>query len=344
MKTEDLQILVIGAGGIGGITAAHMAQSGYNVDVVDNMPSLAGLIENRGIHVFGVNSDFLTTIRAFESIKQVPVKPDIVFIATKANSLTGILKDLKPVLKQDSTVVSLQNGVCEEYLIKELGEERVLGCVVGWGATVHTPGELEMTSKGDFVVGAVGKREVYHFNDVVRLLETTAPVVTSKNVFGSLYSKLIINSCITTLGAICGMTLGKMLRLRKYRNMFIQIIREAVCVGKATDVSIEKYAGKLDFYSFAEKNGWLSDQKKHLMLLIMGYKYRRLKSSSLQSLETGRKTEIEYLNGYITDKGRDNSIETPLNDYLILLVKEIETGNRKISEDNFNMEYFHQYS
>jgi len=140
------------------------------------------------------------------------------------------------------------------------------------------------------------------------------------------------------------MTLGKMLRLRKYRNMFIQIIREAVRVGKATGVKIEKYAGKLNFYSFAEEGGWLADQKKHLTLMIMGYKYRRLKSSSLQSLETGRKTEVEYLNGYITIKARDHNIETPLNDYLILLIKEIESGSRMISHKNFELSYFDRFN
>ena len=343
MKTKELQILVIGAGGIGGITAAHMSRSGYNVTVVDNLPSLAGLITDRGIHVFGAKGDFVQTVRAYSSLTDLSVKPDIVFIATKANALTGIVKDLKSMLKKDSAIVSLQNGVCEEYLVEQLGEDRVMGCVVGWGATVHSPGELEMTSRGDFVVGAFGRPEVYHLSDAVTLLETTAPVVTSKNVYGSLYSKLIINSCITTLGAICGMTLGEMLWLKKYRNMFIQIIREAVAVGKATGVRIEKYAGKLDFYSFAEYRGWMSGLKKHLTLMIIGYKYRRLKSSSLQSLETGRKTEIEYLNGYISIKGREKSIETPLNDYLIQLVKEIETGTRNISHKNFELSYFDKF-
>ena len=344
METKELRILVIGAGGIGGITAAHMARAGYRVSVVDNMPSLAGRIEEKGLHVFGVNGDFTWKLKAHESLQEMTDRPDIVFIATKANALSAIVRDLKPVLKEDSVVVSLQNGICEEFLVNELGEGKVVGCVVGWGATVHSPGELEMTSTGDFVIGAFGKKPVNHFDKVVTLLETTAPVVTTTNVYGSLYSKLIINSCITTLGAICGLRLGKMLSLKKYRNMFIQIIREAVQVGRAAGIQIEKYAGKLDFYSFSENNDWVSALKKHLMIRIIGFKYRRLKSSSLQSLETGRKTEIDYLNGYIISKGRENKIDTPLNDYLVLLVKEIETGKRNISHTNFELSYFNQFS
>jgi len=69
---------------------------------------------------------------------------------------------------------------------------------------------------------------------------------------------------------------------------------------------------------------------------MVGLKYRKLKSSSLQSLQTGRATEIDFLNGYIVDKARENNVNTPVNNLLIRLVKEIEKGIRTISPDNFN--------
>ncbi len=343
-SSHDLKILVIGAGGIGGITAAHIKRAGYNVEVVDNLPGLSGKIQDEGIHVFGETKEFTEKMTAWSSIQEIPDKKDVILIATKANVLSQITEEIKSLLKDNSVVISLQNGICEEYLIKATGKDRVIGCIVGWGATVHEPGNLEKTSGGDFIVGTIDGQSVNHFDFVVEALTTTAPVVVSDNVFGWLYSKLIINSCITTLGAICGMTLGKMLSLKKIRNIFIQIIREAVMVGKAAKIKIEKYAGKLDFYSFAEKESWLANIKNHLMIRIIGFKYRRLKSSSLQSLETGRKTEIDYLNGYITTKANEVNIQTPLNNYLIQLVKEIENGERSISIQNFNLQFFNQYN
>jgi len=343
-SNHDLKILVIGAGGIGGITAAHMKRAGYNVEVVDNLPGLSDKIQGEGIHVFGETKEFTEKMTAWSSLQEVSGKMDVILIATKANALCQITKEIKNLLKDNSVVISLQNGICEEYLIKAIGKDRVIGCVVGWGATVHEHGNLEKTSGGDFIVGTIDGQSVNHFDFVVDALKTVAPVVVSDNVFGWLYSKLIINSCITTLGAICGMTLGKMLTVKKIRNIFIQIIREAVMVGRATGIKIEKYAGKLDFYNFAEKNSRLADFKKHLMIRIIGFKYRRLKSSSLQSLETGRKTEIDYLNGYITSKADETNTKTPLNDFLIHLIKEIENGERSISRQNFDLQFFNQYS
>lgn len=69
-------------------------------------------------------------------------------------------------------------------------------------------------------------------------------------------------------------------------------------------------------------------------ITIIGFKYRKIKSSSLQSIERGRRTEIDFLNGYICDRGRDFNVSTPLNDAVRAQVLEIEDGKRKFSLDN----------
>ena len=135
-----------------------------------------------------------------------------------------------------------------------------------------------------------------------------------------------------------------MLAIRKIRNIFIEIIREAVLVGKKAGVRIEKYAGKLDFYTFAEHGNIMAEFLKHMKIRVIGMKYRKLKSSSLQSLETGRKTEIDFLNGYIVKKGHEVMVSTPLNELLVGLVKDIENGTRTISLDNFGLSAFGRFS
>jgi 2-dehydropantoate 2-reductase len=76
--------------------------------------------------------------------------------------------------------------------------------------------------------------------------------------------------------------------------------------------------------------------KSHAIIRLVGLKYWKLKSSNLQSLETGRKTEIDFLNGYISSKARELKLSTPINDKLIRLVKEIESVVRNITVNNFN--------
>jgi len=336
MEAKDLKILIVGAGGIGGITAAQIAKAGYNVEVVDCFPGLAEKIQTRGLHVFGNGHDYTQTIKAHSSLIDVTEAKDIIILATKANSLPVIGKLIQPALKENSVVVSLQNGICEEQMAKEYGADRVVGCVVGFGATVHEAGELEMTSGGNFTIGSVGNTIPNHFNEVYEILSAVTETKITNNIYGHLFSKLIINSCITTLGAISGMTLGKMLSQRKFRNLFIGIIREAVKVSRAAGLKVEKYADKIDFQKMAENGSSFNKIKNHAIIRMVGLKYRKLKSSSLQSLETGRKTEIDFLNGHISAKGQQLNVSTPINDQLIMLVKEIESGTRKISPSNFN--------
>jgi len=344
MKTQPLKILVIGAGGIGGVTASRITKAGYDVEVVDCLPGLAEKIQTQGLHVFGHGPNFHQKIRAYSSIEEINEPKDIVFIATKANSLPAIECLIPTILKKDSVIVSLQNGICEEELGKIFGEEQVIGCVVGFGATVHEPGNLEMTSGGAFVIGKIGKKEPNHFNDVFEILSTVTKTKTTDNIFGYLFSKLIINSCITTMGAISGVTLGKMLSQQKYREIFISVVREAVTVARAQGVGLEKYGGKINFYKFADKNSPLAKLKQHLLLAFVGFKYRKLKSSGLQSLETGRPTETDYLNGYLAKKALESHVDVPLNNFLINLIKEIECGVRSISEENFDQPFFRDYT
>ena len=337
------KILVVGAGSIGGITAAHISKAGYDVEVAVSGSDKAEKINTSGLKVIRTGGTFTSLCTAVGSIHEIKSKKDIILIATKANVLKEVVNDIKPIVKASSVVVSLQNGICEDYLVGVFGQNRVCGCIVGWGATVIQPGIFEMTSAGSYTLGRLGDDYPNHYDAVGKILSSVVPVHYTHNLIGSLYSKLIINSCITTLGAISGMTLGSILKKRKLRNIFIQIICEAVEVAKAKGISIEKYAGSLNFYDFAEDNSWWGNIKKHLLIRIIGFKYRKLKSSSLQSLEKGKKTEIDYLNGYICENAQKYKIQTPLNNLLVRMVKEIETGTRQITIKNFDLQYFNQY-
>lgn len=343
METKQPKILVIGAGGIGGIAAAHIARAGYDIEIVDILPGLADKITEEGIHVRGIKGDFRMRMNAFDDIRKVNEKKDIILIATKANSLEQVTRDIKPVLGENAVLVSMQNGMCAEYLAGIFGDQQVIGCIIGWGATVHQPCELEMTSKGDLVIGYKGSRKAFHFDFVREILSTIAPVIITDNLHGYLYSKLIINSCITTVGALCGLTLGKMLAKRKARNIFIHIIREGIATGKALGISVEKYGGKVDFYKIAEATTLIGHIRSHLIIRLIGVKYRRLKSSSLQSLLVGQPTEVDFLNGYIAKHAESLNIPAPLNDFLIQTIKEIEEGKRAITPENLDLPFFDQY-
>jgi 2-dehydropantoate 2-reductase len=344
MTTERPSVAVIGAGAIGGITAVNMERTGWSPVVVTKHQSTVEKAADPGIHIFGLCDETTVPVRAVARISDLDSPKDIVLLATKANDSPDAAKELLPFLHERSRIVSLQNGICEDSLAEIVGHERLMGCVTGWGATMHGPGELEMTSPGEFVIGRMDGGSDPVLPVVKEMLESTVPTRISQNIRGELYSKLIVNACINSLGAITGLKLGKLLALKKVRRIFLDLMREMMSVADAAGITVEPGGGgKLDYYSFLAEKGPISELKRHVTIRAIGFKYRRIRSSSLQSLERGRKTEIDYLNGYVCRLGNESGVPTPLNRAVVSIVKEIEDGTRRIGPENLNDPAFEKY-
>ena len=227
--------------------------------------------------------------------------------------------------------------MCEDEFIRIFGIDRVIGCVVGWGANYHKDKSYEMTSRGEFVIGAFSEKAGEKLEMIRDILNSVLPAEINENIRGYLYSKLIINSAITSLGLISGLRLGVMLTKRNMRNHFINIMREAIQVAMAMGIKVEPYAGKLDYYEFIDDSLPLAGLKRHITMLFIGFKYRRLRSSALQSLERGRPTEILWLNGYITSNAQKYNISVPVNAGIVKIAAEIEAGQLKPSMETIKM-------
>jgi 2-dehydropantoate 2-reductase len=336
MNKDNPSILVIGAGAIGGITAALLRHSGYDVTIAAKYPDYAEKIREDGIMISGFRGIHTVQIPAVAAVSELKEKKDIILLATKATDMASSAHDALPLLNEGGYMVSMQNGICEYELASIIGMERTVGCVVGWGATMVSPGEMIMTSGGDFILGYPDRVPDDDLNALVKILSDVVPARTTSNILGHLYSKLIINACITSMGAVCGLYLGKMLSLHRMRRIFINVISEAVTVANAMNLKIEVFGGKLDFYKFVEKNGFFADVKRNLVIMVIGFKYRRLKSSSLQSLERGKPTEISYFNGFIVDNAVKYNIQVPVNSKIVDIVKQIEKGLLPVSINNFD--------
>jgi 2-dehydropantoate 2-reductase len=341
MNAKKSTITVIGAGAIGGVTAAYLSKAGHDVKIVCKHQDTADLAASRGLHLFGVRGESYVPVKSVREIGDLSGTKDLVLLAVKANDCVAAARELLPFLGPQSTVVSLQNGICEDALGDVLGRERVIGCVVGWGATMHGPAELEITSPGEFVIGNIDGKPDERLPLLRELLAGVVPTRISDNIMGELYSKLVINSCINSLGVITGETLGELLAREKVRRIFLEIMREAIAVADAMGIKVEPGGGgKLDYYKFLGEGGAIADFKRHLTIRIIGFKYRRIRSSSLQSIERGRLTEIDYLNGYICQRGREHAVPTPVNETVVSFIKAIESGNRPITPENLDAREF----
>ncbi len=329
------KILIVGGGAIGGTMAVILKHKGYPVELLLKSPQSVEIARKKGFSITGFKGVISEKLSAWLPSDLLHEKFDVILLAVKAYDLESAANQILPFLKDDSRVVSLQNGLCEDDLARIIGKERTVGCVVGYGATLIEPGKFDMTSGGELVLGNLDGKKDPEIEEIAKMFSFIVPTYISSNIYGSLYSKLIINSCITTLGVISGERLGKMLIRHGIRRIFIEVIREAMEVAEKMNIRVEPYSGKINYYRFTGNLSFWTKFRIHSLILIIGLKYRRLKSSSLQSIERGKPTEIDWFNGYIARNARKYNLKAQTNEDLVRIVKSIEKGELTPAMRNF---------
>jgi 2-dehydropantoate 2-reductase len=236
-------------------------------------------------------------------------------------------------------MVVLQNGLCEPRIAKIAGDDRVIGAVVAWGASMIEPGVYDRTSPGGFVLGRLSGSTDERLENLGRMLEAIGPTSVTPNLAGARWSKLAINCSISSLGAIGGERLGVLMRYRFIRRLALEIMTEVVEVARASGVRLEKVAGTLDLdwvaLSEADRHaaGSPSLFTKHTLMLAVGARFRRMRSSMLAAIERGRPPAVDFLNGEIIEHGARLGVPTPINAAVREQVHAIARGQGKSSLD-----------
>ncbi|HOO83804.1 MAG TPA: 2-dehydropantoate 2-reductase [Prolixibacteraceae bacterium] len=331
-----MRTLVIGCGAIGSLIAGILSQKGFQVDLACKNADQAERLAIDGLIFKIKNRRYIQFVKAYNGVIATPGNYDYVLLATKSFEIEQPVNDVLTKLSPQGLIISLQDGYCEQIIARVAGSDRVVGAMVGWGATMLNNGMSEMSSKGDMLIGKLDGSDDPRLDNLQYMLNHIVPTSIVRNINEQIYSKLIINSCVTTLGAITGLKVGALITDKKLRNTFIQIIKEALLVADLLKIEIPDYAGKLNYYRLIRGHSLFHRIRKHIKIRLFGFRFRKVKSSGLQSLERGEATETDFLNGYIVQRAKELGIETPVNQRLVSLVHEIENGQRKITPQNLN--------
>lgn len=260
---------------------------------------------------------------------------------TKQRFNTEIVTFLQTYLKDDGVICTMQNGIPEISVSQVIGKDKTIGCTMSWGATLHGKGVSELTSEPDretltFSIGKYGNNNQVLFDYIVELLNTMGNVTIEENFIGARWAKLLVNAAFSGLSVVTGETFGKLSKNRRSRKLALEAIKECIDVAHKANITIEKIQGK-DVVKLMNYNGFLKKQLSLLILPIAMKKHRNIKSSMLRDLSLGRKTEIDSINGIVCNYGDEVNIPTPINDSIVRITKEIESGNLKPSWDNLTL-------
>jgi 2-dehydropantoate 2-reductase len=334
-----VRIAVIGCGGIGGVLAATLTRAGADVTPVVGNPAIARALGAHGYRVREVDGSEWSVAPTHPPIiegREADAPFDVALLVTQSTTMEQALVAARPRLADGAVVVACQNGLPEERARAVVGN-RVVGCIVGWGASMVEPGVYQRTSKGVCTLGRPSA-DAPDPAPLAPLLAVASPTVVADDLAGVRWSKLAINCVTTTLGAIGGVPLGKLLSHRSVRRLALEVFAEVAAVAAAAGVRVQPVGGTLaiDKIAISESErsltfGSPSLAYKHSVLLAVGLKYRRLRSSMLYALERGRPPEIDFLNGEIVRRGAALGVPTPVNDALVETVRAIAAGRLRSS-------------
>jgi 2-dehydropantoate 2-reductase len=328
-RTASPRVLVMGCGGIGGIIASSLFEHGIDTTVVTHNPAIADAITRRGFVVRDGQSPRVVPGHAVAALPDAPGAFDFVFLVTQPPQLVAAARAAARHRRPGAPMVCFQNGLCEPYVEEVVGGDQVLGAIVVWGGSMAEPGVYDRTSAGGFVVGRLDGTDDRRVAALRTLLEPIGPVEQTRNLRGARWSKLAINCAITSLGTIGGERLGELLRHRFVRRLGLEVMTEAVAVARRCAVQLEKVSGTLDLNWIAlapadvAGPGSPSLLAKHAVLLAVGAKYRRLRSSMLIAIERGREPAVDFLNGEVIRRARELAIPVPVNERVADLIGAI---------------------
>lgn len=332
-----MRTVIYGAGSLGTVLGAYIMKNGGAIDLVNRNRAHVEALKDKGAVITGT-VNFTQKVTAYLP-EEMTGRYDIILLMTKQQHNREVVTFLKDYLAEDGVIVTLQNGIPELLIADIVGEDRVLGATVAWGAAMKEPGVCELTSEPDsltFSLGSFSSVPNRHLKEVKALLELMGPVEIDSNFIGSRWSKLLINSAFSGMSAVLGCTFGEAAKNRASRRIVQALIKECIDVCAAGGIKIEPIQGK-DVVKLLDYSNAFKKAVSFFIIPIAIRKHALLKASMLQDLEKGKKTEVDAINGSVSAYGKKTGFPTPVNDKVVEIIHKIEDGELSPSFDNLKL-------
>jgi 2-dehydropantoate 2-reductase len=332
-----MTITVYGAGAIGGITGARLAQAGHDVLMVDKAQDHVAAMNARGL-----------TIESREGSVTIPVRavtPDalgagleLVLLAVKSQDTPVALDVLKPRLAADGAIVSLQNGLNEELIAAAVGAARTVGCLVNWAADWQAPGRILHGGEGALVLGELDGRLSERVQGLAKLLDVVSPTRVSDNILGYTWAKHVYGSLLVATALVDAHVYEVVERSPAIQQMLVALTLENMAVAERAGIRLLAF----DEYDPADYQaagrGDAAARARAMTSIATHYRAAvKTKTGIWRDLAVRkRKTEVGALLGATVAKARNLGLAMPLTERLIAMIEELETGRRQMAWANLD--------
>jgi 2-dehydropantoate 2-reductase len=307
-----VRVCVVGCGAVGSLFAAALAQlDDVEVWAYDLAQAHVEAINERGLRLTGAGEVHATRLHATSDVSELPAC-DFGLVATKAMHTEAAMAAAAHAFR-DGCVASVQNGVGNEEAIAQHAERVIRGTTFPAGKILE-PGVVQWDVRGDTTLGPFEPSPA-PTAEIERLADACTrggmPTAAVADARGAQWRKVIFNAATNPVGALTGLTHGRVCELPPLRRLVSGLVDEGKAVAAAQGIVLD--ADPEDLIDHAAKPDVAYDHK----------------ASMLQDLEARRQTEVDYLSGGIVRFGREHGVPTPLNEAVVALIKGVEHSWRQ---------------
>ncbi len=295
------EILVVGAGSVGGFFGAHLAKNNPRVSFLLRPNTLAAVRQN-GLTIRSASGAFTVRPHAASDARQLP-RPDLIILGVKVYDLDEVMAQIEPVLSEQTVVLTLQNGIdTEDRLIARCQRDCVVGGVAYIYSKIAEPGIIDHYKKGAVAIGELMGFESDRLLKIQALFTAAGiPCQLSKDIRRSKWEKMCWNCVFNPITVLINDCVAKALDHPEMVGVIKQIVGEVTAISATLKVPLPP------------------DMPERVIKATR--EIRDIHTSMYDDWKAGRPTEIDSLNGYIAKKGRELGIHTPVNEALTAMIK-----------------------
>lgn len=297
---------IAGSGAMGCRFGYQLHKIGQEVKLLDMWQDHIDAIKNNGLQITGEIEDNvkLDIMRPEEATE----KADLIILFTKAMQLPEMLQNIKQIITKDTKVLCLLNGLGHEDVIRKyLPEENILMGVTVWTAGLKTPGTVLLKGTGTVNLQSLDSSGVEDAKKIVEILNEAGLNVTyDDDVVPSIWRKACVNGTMNSTCALLDCTIGEFFSSENGISVVKQIIHEFVQVGTAEGIELNE-SEIVDYVMATSVKAAAHYPSMHQDLI-----------------QNHRLTEIDYINGAVSRKGKELGISTPYCDMITDLIHSKE--------------------
>lgn len=321
-----MKICIYGAGAMGISLGAMLVRGGYKVDFVTRNPDWVSVLNEKGVVVTGSDS-FVVPVRAMLP-EHMACDYEVVILCTKQKDNERTAEFLRDKFAPNGVLVSVQNGLPEALLKEILPEREVYGCTLSWSAERRGE-EVVITSESGFHLGLACPSDGTWKEELYGIFSAVGEVTVGR-LEEVRYAKLVTNSSFSSLSVATGLTFGEL--AKRYPKIILKLMRETIAVARAAGCGQLPLNGHDMMKLFGG-----SYFKARILLPFAIKKYKNTRSGMLAAVQSGKRSDIDFISGVVVKEGARLGVETPFQEMATELVHAIENGLAEIAPESLNL-------